>query len=127
MWAARWTGTSRSPRSFRRPPRVQALRALLLPQLPLRGRVEGEPAPVRPGDADRGPDPHLPVRLPGGVRRRCLDVALRDHDAGRLGGALERRTRSGLDSTAPRAFPESGLAQPGPAEALGLHPLDRDD
>ena len=29
--------------------RVQALRALLLPQLPLRARVEGEPPPLRRG------------------------------------------------------------------------------
>ena len=40
--------------------------------------------------ADLGRAAHLPARLQGGDRRRCFDVALRDHGAGRLGRALQR-------------------------------------
>ena len=45
---------------FRSAARIQAPRIFLLPQLPLRARVEGEPPPLRPHHADLG-RPH-PIR-----------------------------------------------------------------
>ena len=52
--AARWTGTSRRPSSCspQREP-VQAARALLFPQLPVRERVEEQPPPLRGADRHR--------------------------------------------------------------------------
>ena len=70
--------------------RVQAPGAFLLPQLPVRESVEGKPPPLSGDDADLGRAAQISARLQGGVRRRRLDVALRDHGAGRLGRALQR-------------------------------------
>ena len=55
-------------------------------------------------DADLGRAAHLSARLQGDLRRRRLDVALRDHGAGRLGRALQRgggRTSGWSASRAP--------------------------
>ena len=71
--------------------RVQAHGASLLPQLSVRESVEGEPPPLSVDHADLGRAAHLPARLQSGVCRRRLDVALRDHRAGRLGRAFQRR------------------------------------
>jgi hypothetical protein len=46
-------------------------------------KVWKEPPPLPGDDADLGRAAHLRPRLQGGVRRRCLDVALRDRRAGR--------------------------------------------
>src|SRR3954471_13445860 len=107
------------------PGRVQAFRAFLFPQLPLRARLEGEPPALGRDDADARRHPHLPFRLPGRVRRRRLDESLRDRHARRLGRALERRGRAGLGRAAAQPLPQGGVAQSGAAEALGLHPVDR--
>ena len=58
--------------------RVQAPGASLLPQLPLREGVEAERAALDRDDADLGRAAHLSARLQSDLRRRRLDVALRD-------------------------------------------------
>ena len=100
---------------FRRPARVQALRALLLPQLPLRARVEGEPPPLRPGDPDARPHPHLPVRLPRRVRGRRLDVP---YEITMPGGSVGIGTRrpGELDGAPPRPLPKAVWLNPIPAK-----------
>ncbi len=76
--------------------------------------------------ADLGRAAHLSARLQGGLRRRRLDVALRDHRAGRLGRALQRR--AGRDLARARDAHLSGvrLAQPGAREGMGFHLFDPD-
>ena len=69
--------------------RVQAHGIFLFPQLPLRRRVEAEQAALHRPDADLGRAAQISARLQGGVRRRCLDVALRGHGARRLGRARQ--------------------------------------
>ena len=103
---------------------VQAPRAFLLPQLPVRESLEGEPPPLSGDDADLGRAAQVSARLQGGDRRRRLDVALRDHRAGRLGRALQRG--SGRRVARARDAHLSGLrlAQPGAGGAVGLHLLD---
>jgi uncharacterized protein with von Willebrand factor type A (vWA) domain len=61
---------------LRRQDRVQASRAPLLPQLPLRKSVEAECAALDRDDADMGRAAHLPARLQSDFRRRRGDVAL---------------------------------------------------
>ena len=75
--------------------RVQAPRVLLLPQLRVRLRVEGQPPPRTPS-ARRTWRPHAQVRarLQAGLRRRRDDEPLRDPAAGRLDRVL-RTTRPG--------------------------------
>src|SRR3546814_4652391 len=53
--------------------RVQEPRILLFPQLPVRGRVEGQQAPLHRAYADRATAPQIRPRLQDRVRRRCLD------------------------------------------------------
>ena len=69
--------------------RVQAHGASLLPQLPVRESVEGEPTALGRDHADLGRAAHLSTRLQGHFRRRRGNVTVRDHGAGRLGGALQ--------------------------------------
>ena len=56
--------------------RVQESRILLLPQLPLRVRVEGQSPPVQRAHADLGRAPQIWPRLQDGDRRRRLDEPL---------------------------------------------------
>ena len=90
--------------------RVQDHGVLLLPQLPLRERVEGQPPPPRREDRDLGRAEQLRQGLQGDLRRRRHHEPLRDHLSGRLGGALERGARRDLDG--PRR-PASGTRSPG--------------
>ena len=53
--------------------------------------------------ADLGRAAHLSARLQGDLRRRRLDVALRDRGAGRLGRALSTRSRARPGWSASRA------------------------
>jgi len=97
--------------------RVQAYGAFLLPQLPLRGCVEGEPPTVGP-DADARPHPQLRRRLQGDLRRRRLDEPLRDHPYRRFGRTLEPGAGRGVDQAGHRSFPPLRLAQSGAAGPL---------
>ncbi len=101
---------------LRRAHRVQAHGAFLLPQLPLRAGVEGEPAALSGDDADLRRDAHLSARLQGDLRRRRVDVALRDRDAGRLGRALERGAGAGVDGAPHADLSGVGVAQSGAGE-----------
>ncbi len=94
--------------------RVQAHGAFLLPQLPVRAGVEGEPPPLRGDHADLGRAAHLSARLQGDLRRRRLDVALRDHGAGRLGRALQRGGRRAWMERVARTYPACVWLNPVP-------------
>ncbi len=76
--------------------------------------------------ADLGRAAHLSARLQGGVRRRRLDVALRDQRAGRLGRAFQRRAGRGLARARDAHLSGSGVAQPGARAGMGLHLFDPD-
>ena len=56
--------------------RVQESRILLLPQLPLRGGVEGQSPPLQRAHADLGRAPQIRPRLQARLRRRRLDEPL---------------------------------------------------
>ena len=103
--------------------RVQAPGAFLLPQLPLREGVEGQPPPLPGDDADLGRAAQVSARLQGGLRRRRLDEPLRDHRrrAARSSTATRRRARSGCERVDAHL---SGLrlAQPGAGERVGATP-----
>ena len=75
--------------------RVQAPRVLLLPQLPVRLRVEGQPAPPRRAHAHRRPDAQVRPRLQGDLRRRRDHEPVRDPAAGRLDRVPQRGGRRG--------------------------------
>ena len=102
--------------------RVQAHGAFLLPQLPLREGVEGEPAALERHHADLGPDAQVSARLQSGLRRRRFDVALRDHGARRLGRALQRGGGQRLDGAYRADLSGLRLAQPGARRASGITP-----
>ncbi len=108
--------------------RVQAPRALLLPQLPLRRRLARQPPPLGRADADLGGAAHLRGRLEVHLRRRRRDEPLRDRHARRRQRALERRGGPGL---AERARATSGRTTSGstrcPSRYWELHPVDRHD
>ncbi len=104
---------------LRRQDRVQASGASLLPQLPLRESVEAERAALDRDDADLGRAAHLSARLQGDLRRRRLDVALRDRGAGRLGRAFQRGGRAGLDGARRRDLSVLRLAQSGARARMG--------
>ena len=55
---------------------VQESRILLLPQLPLRGGVEGQSPPLQRAHADLGRAPQIRPRLQARLRRRRLDEPL---------------------------------------------------
>ena len=102
--------------------RVQAPRALLLPQLPLRGRLARQPPALGRADPDRGGAAHLRPRLPGDLRRRRGDVALRDHPARRRQRALERRERRDLAAPPARHLAARDLDQPDARRRPGATP-----
>ena len=78
-----------------------------------------------PGDdADLGRAAQVPARLQGGDRRRRLDVALRDHGAGRLGRALQRGSRRRVARARDAHLSGLRLAQSRAGGAVGLHLLD---
>ena len=79
----------------RRANRIQAHGFLLLPQLPLRERVEGQSPPPQREDADLGRAAQISARLQGRLRRRRDDEPLRDHLSGR------HRSNTGTKSPAP--------------------------
>ena len=68
-----------------------------------------------------------PARLQGDLRRRRLDVAVRDHGAGRLGRALQRGDRRSLDGARGAHLSRLRLAQPRAGSRMGPHPIDPDD
>ena len=70
---------------------------------------------------DLGRAAHLSARLQGDLRRRRIDVALRDRSAGRLSGALQRRARCALAGTRDAHLSGLRLAQSGAREGMGLH------
>ena len=76
--------------------------------------------PLHRPHADLGRAAQISARLQGGVRRRRLDVALRDHGARRLGRARQRGGRLGLARAHHAHLSACGVAQSGGAEALGL-------
>ena len=81
-----------------------------------------------PGDhADLAGAAHLSARLQDDLRRRRLDVALRDHDGRRLGRALQRGGGRGLDGAHHAHLSGLRLAQPGAGKPVGAHPLDPHD
>ena len=112
---------------LRRQDRVQAFGASLFPQLPLRESVEAERAALDRDDADLGRAAHLSARLQGDLRRRRLDVALRDRRAGRFGRALQRGSGSGVDGARRRDLSVLRLAQSGARARMGHHRLDPRD
>ena len=68
-----------------------------------------------PGDdADLGRAAHLSARLQGDLRRRCIDVALRDRRARRLGGALQRGARALWLERVTRTYPACVWLNPVP-------------
>ena len=69
--------------------------------------------------ADLGRAAHLSARLQGDLRRRRLDVALRDRGAGRLGRALQRGGRARVDGARDAHLSGLRLAQPGAGRASG--------
>ena len=77
--------------------------------------------------ADLGRAAHLSARLQGDLRRRRLDVALRDRGAGRLGRALQRGGGRGLDGARHAHLSGLRVAQPGAGERVGLHRIDPHD
>jgi hypothetical protein len=103
--------------------RVQAPRALLLPQFRLRVGVEGQPPPPRRAHAASAAHANLWPRLPARDSRRRDDEPLRDTPAGRQHRALERRTGRRLDEAPARELPATRVAEPGAAGSLGLHAL----
>ena len=76
--------------------------------------------PLHRPHADLGRAAQIRARLQDRVRRRCLDVALRDHDARRLGRARQRGGRQGVARARDAHLSAYGVAQSGGAEALGL-------
>ena len=100
--AARWTTTSSSREELfsRGEDRVQAPRVLLLPQLPVRLRVEGQPPPPRRAHAHRRPAAQVRARLQADLRRRRDHEPVRDPAAGRLDRVLQRGGRRGVDARA---------------------------
>jgi len=76
-------------------------------------------------DADLRRAAYLPARLQGDLRRRRLNVALRDRGAGRLGRAFQRRGGRGVDRARAAQLSLSRVAQPGAGARMGLHSLDR--
>ena len=72
--------------------------------------------------ADLGRAAHLSARLQGDLRRRRLDVALRDQRAGRLGRALQRGAGRGLDGARDAHLSGLRVAQPGAGERVGATP-----
>ena len=73
--------------------RVQAPRAFLFPQLPLRHGVEGFAPPPCRADAGHGDPAHLRPRPQDRAGRRRQHEPLRDRQGRRQRRALERRTR----------------------------------
>ena len=102
--------------------RVQAHGVFLLPQLPLRGRVEGEPAPLhrharRPGTCCT--TIRTTTRWSSSATPRCRPYEIMR--ARRLGRALStRRPGAVWLERITRTYPACGVAQSGGAEALGL-------
>ena len=80
---------------------------------------------------DRTPDlgraAQISARLQGGVRRRRLDVPLRDHGAGWFGRACQRGGRLGLARSHRQNLSARGVAQSGGAAALGLFGIHHPD
>src|SRR5712692_7454599 len=74
--------------------------------------------------ADLAAAPYLSARLQGDLRRRRRDVALRDHDAGRLGRAFQRGGRRNLARAHDADLSGLRVAQPGAAGPMGLHLFD---
>ena len=72
--------------------------------------------------ADLGRDAQVSARLQSGLRRRRLDVALRDHGARRLGRALQRGSGQRLDGAHRAHLSGLRLAQPGARRASGTTP-----
>ena len=109
--------------------RIPPARIFLLPQLPLRGRVEGQSAAPGPKSiADLRPAPQIWPRLQGDLRRRRLDEPLRDRPC--------RAARSSTGTRSPacvwlarvlQQWPNAIWINPAPQTALGLHAFDRDD
>ena len=106
--------------------RVQAPRVLLLPQLPLRVRVEGQRAPLDRAHADLGGAAQVSGRLQGDLRRRRLHEPLRDLGRRRLGGAHERGAGRAVDAARHRHLRALRMAQSGAGAALGLDALHQD-
>ena len=73
---------------------------------------------------DLGRAAHLSARLQGGVRRRRLDVALRDQRAGRLGRAFQRRAGRLVAGARDADLSCRRVAQPGAGEGMGFHLFD---
>ena len=77
-----------------------------------------------PGDhADLAGAAHLSARLQDDLRRRRLDVAVRDLIARRLGRALQRGGGRDLDGARHAHLSGLRLAQPGAGEASGSTPI----
>src|SRR5690606_33997681 len=112
---------------LRRARRVPPYGVFLLPQLPLRGRVEGQPPPAFAGDPHLRRAAQIRPGLQGDLRRRRLDEPLRDRQPRRLGRALERGAGQRLAFAGARPVAQRGVAQSRARRALGLHPLDPDD
>ncbi len=110
-----------------RPHRVQAPGILLLPQLPLRVRVEGQRAALDRAGANLAGAAQVPGRLQGGVRGRRLHEPLRDLGGRRLGGAHERGAGRAVDAARHRHLRALRVAQPGAREPLGLDALHQAD
>src|SRR5205814_6203049 len=106
--------------------RVQAPRVLLLPQLPLRLRLEGQPAPARRAHSYLGPSAQVRPRLQGDLRRRRHDEPLRDPAAGRLDRVLQRGAGRGVDQARHRRVRQVRLAESRARGDLVLPAVDRD-
>jgi hypothetical protein len=106
---------------------VQTPRAFLFPQLPVRKSLEGKPPPLPGNDADLGCAAQVSARLQGGDRRRRLHVAVRNHRARRLRGALQRGSRRRVAGARDAHLSGGRVAQSGSRGAVGLHVFDPHD
>ena len=75
---------------------------------------------------DLGRAAYLSARLQSGVRRRRLDVALRDRRARRLGRAFQRGAGRHVARARDAHLSGFRVAQPGAGEGMGFHLFDPD-
>ena len=104
---------------------VQAHGVLLFPQLHLRLRVAQQRAAPRRENPDHRHPSQVSARLQGDLRRRRLDVPLRDPATRWQRGVLQRGIRRAVDASRRADLCQADLAEPGSRGALGLHAIDR--
>ena len=106
--------------------RVQAPRALLLPQHRLRVRVEGQPTAHARTHSHPRPDAHLRQRSQTDLHRRRVTMSPYEIILSRgQRRALERGAGRRVDGPAPVHLSQRHLAQSGTGATLGVHPVHR--